>query len=372
MFAFPVQASRQPAPDELTRSKAQLQTITKRLKSERSALKNANKQEKSLLDEVDDLDRQLNQGRERLDKFSDKIADEEKLLTQLKKSVSQNEIAVDEQRDALASHLRLMYGLGEQGALKLALSNGDAVKTQRGLRYFTYLIRARSRHFLAFRTALDELNSSIEQRKASLETLRNLEQQLAQEQKEWHKRREARVALLKRVRKEKGLHRKKLKELKKAQEALTQFVSKLEDAVEKDQAVMIARDDSFGHITDRKGKLFRPVPIRPRSRPPGLFFPASASTPVRSIFRGQVVYADWFRGYGLLLILGHGDHVYSLYGHNQKLLVMQGDWVEEGESIAKAGDTGSLDDAAGLYFEIRSGGKTSNAKKWLSSRQFKN
>ncbi|MBF0427097.1 MAG: peptidoglycan DD-metalloendopeptidase family protein, partial [Magnetococcales bacterium] len=123
----------------------------------------------------------------------------------------------------------------------------------------------------------------------------------------------------------------------------------------------------YGRIEEQRGRLIHPVPGHGRRRPPGMFFQAQPATPVRAVYRGQVVYADWFRGYGLMVILGHGHRAFSLYGHNQRLLVNQGDWVNEGDKIAESGDTGSLEGVPGLYFEIRHHGKVENPLQWLAA-----
>ena len=87
---------------------------------------------------------------------------------------------------------------------------------------------------------------------------------------------------------------------------------------------------------------------------------------MRAISHGRVAYADWLRGYGLLIIVDHGEGYMSLYGHNQSLFKETGDWVEAGEVIGSVGKSGGQDEAA-LYFEIRYNGKPRNPAKWCKS-----
>jgi septal ring factor EnvC (AmiA/AmiB activator) len=84
---------------------------------------------------------------------------------------------------------------------------------------------------------------------------------------------------------------------------------------------------------------------------------------VHSIFRGQVIFADWLRGFGLLVIVDHGEGYMSLYGHNKILYKQVGDMVETGETIAQSGTTGGLT-SPGVYFEIRQEGKPRNPMLW--------
>ncbi|WP_130470275.1 murein hydrolase activator EnvC family protein [Candidatus Magnetaquicoccus inordinatus] len=116
----------------------------------------------------------------------------------------------------------------------------------------------------------------------------------------------------------------------------------------------------------RMGTFLGPVNGSAVNRSSGLFFRVPENADVRASSRGQVVYAGWFRGYGLLTILNHGGRVYSLYGHNRDLLVAKGDVVEPGQVIAKSGKTGSVDGVPGLYFEIRKGNRPENPRRWLA------
>ena len=84
---------------------------------------------------------------------------------------------------------------------------------------------------------------------------------------------------------------------------------------------------------------------------------------MHAISHGRVAYADWLRGYGLLLIIDHGDGYMSLYGHNQVLYKETGEWVEAGDLIASVGNSGGQAHT-GLYFEIRHNGKPTNPTQW--------
>lgn len=118
-------------------------------------------------------------------------------------------------------------------------------------------------------------------------------------------------------------------------------------------------------VERRMGTFVEPVSGSASARSSGLFFRVPENADVLAASRGQVVYAGWFRGYGLLTILNHGGRVYSLYGHNRDLLVAKGDFVEPGQIIAKSGKTDSVDGVPGLYFEIRKGNKPENPRRWL-------
>ena len=99
----------------------------------------------------------------------------------------------------------------------------------------------------------------------------------------------------------------------------------------------------------------------------GWLLNARSASPVKAIHHGRVVFSDYLRGQGLLVIVDHGDNYLSLYAHNQVLLKETGEWVHPGEVIAKVGNTGGLERSA-LYFEIRRNGKAVDPKRWLKPR----
>ena len=97
----------------------------------------------------------------------------------------------------------------------------------------------------------------------------------------------------------------------------------------------------------------------------GLMFFSKEGSSVDSIYAGKVVFSDWLKGYGLLIIIDHGSGYLSLYAHNQSLFKQKGEVVEQGEQIATVGHSGGIKQN-GLYFEIRHRGKTISPQQWLS------
>lgn len=97
----------------------------------------------------------------------------------------------------------------------------------------------------------------------------------------------------------------------------------------------------------------------------GWLIEANKGTSVKTVHEGRVVFSDYLRGFGLMLILDHGDGFMTLYGHNQELLKDTGEWVNPKDEIAKAGSTGGLT-ASALYFEVRHQGQPKNPKIWLT------
>jgi septal ring factor EnvC (AmiA/AmiB activator) len=97
----------------------------------------------------------------------------------------------------------------------------------------------------------------------------------------------------------------------------------------------------------------------------GIEIKAPMGTEIRTILPGKVLYADWFKGFGNIVIIDHGDHTFSIYGYASGLLKKEGELVSQGESIALVGSSGSLKGPC-LYFEIRHQGKPQDPMHWIS------
>ncbi len=162
----------------------------------------------------------------------------------------------------------------------------------------------------------------------------------------------------------------RLKELERNQHDLEMLVERLTDVL----ADIPADLGKHLGVTGQKGRIPMPVagPVRHafgQSRGGGLHWQgwliaAVAGTEVSTIAYGRVAYADWLRGYGLLIIIDHGEGFMSLYGHNESLLYEAGDWVEPGEIISVIGVRTGSDQ--GLYFELRRNGKSVDPDVWLA------
>ena len=99
----------------------------------------------------------------------------------------------------------------------------------------------------------------------------------------------------------------------------------------------------------------------------GLLIDARRGAPVHAVSHGRVAFADWLRGFGLMVIVDHGDGFMSLYGHNETLSRETGDWVNSGDVLGTVGDSGGQG-RTGLYFEIRHEGRPQDPGRWLASR----
>ena len=163
---------------------------------------------------------------------------------------------------------------------------------------------------------------------------------------------------------------KQLSQLRKDERALKRILKSLTDLLS-DIPGSLTNVKSFGQLKGQLpwpsgGKLttrFGTARGDSGKRWSGVIIGTQRGDDVRAIARGRVAFSDWLRGYGLLLILDHGDGYMSLYGHNESVYRDTGEWVESGQVIASVGDSGGQHHT-GLYFEIRRDGKPINPVKW--------
>jgi len=276
-----------------------------------------------------------------------------------------------DQREALAALLRSAYAMGRDEELKLLLAQDRIDTVGRMLAYYRYFERARLGEIDVLLRELDALatvQASIEREKAELQAMRD--QRAAQAQRLDAERR-ARAQALDELDSSLRDQRSRLATLGKDEKTLVDLIAKLRD-IFADIPKQLAGAEPFAQL---RGRLPWPVPGRIASdfgareeggehASPGIVIAAGSGSDVRAVSHGRVVFADWLRGYGLLLIVDHGDGYLSLYGYNETLLKDVGDWVDAGEAVATSGDSGGHR-TPGVYFELRFQGKAIDPKAWL-------
>ncbi|TMO22141.1 peptidoglycan DD-metalloendopeptidase family protein [Pseudoalteromonas sp. S4741] len=265
----------------------------------------------------------------------------------------------------LAAQLKSAYMAGSDDYSKMLLNQENTAKFERTLSYYNYLNKARIKQ-------LDELKAlqiEIAKNQADLEKTKEKLVALFDEQK----RRQAalldakneRQASLKNLKKQLNKTKNSISYLEENEQTLIATIKELEE--EKTTKIeLLGLNKNKGRLSwPSKGKLTHKFGQRKHGgiNWKGVLISAAEGTSVNSIHNGQVVFADWLKGYGWVIVVDHGEGFMSLYGHAQTLLKDVGDMVREGESVALVGQSGGQADS-GLYFEIRHKGRAVNPIKW--------
>lgn len=305
-----------------------------------------------------------------LERVERSLAVHQARLDELERERAAQARAVASQRRELASQVRAAYLMGRQEQLKLILNQEDPARLGRVLGYYGYFNRARLARIEAIEGALTRLRAVEAQVLAEQGRLAALHQRHLESAAALDAERRARGELLATL---SGRIESQDRELARhqADEArLTKLLDSLREALEELPAVEVERTP-FAKL---RGGLAWPAPGgfsvnfgQSRGvggvRWQGVVIAAAEGGDVHAVSHGRVAFADWLRGYGLLMILDHGDGYMSLYGYNQALNKEVGDWVEPGEVIASVGRSGG-NAQAGLYFEIRHRGRPVDPTRW--------
>ena len=288
---------------------------------------------------------------------------------------------IDGQQAQLARLLYQQYIGVQPDALKLFLNRDDPNRIARELHYLTHLSRARAELIRSLRSNLGQLNEledTTRQQSAELAAI-DAEQQAQRKRLEAEKR--ARKAVLVRVSRQIEQQRREISTLKRNENRLARLVEQLSQMLSRARPEALRNErlpDASGDgspFAQLKGRLNLPVrgELKNRFGSPregsglswkGLFIAAPAGQEVRAIAAGRVVFADWLRGFGNLLIIDHGGGYMSLYGNNESLYKQVGAATLGGETVAAVGNSGGNTDS-GLYFEIRHQGKAFDPLAWV-------
>ena len=257
---------------------------------------------------------------------------------------------------------------GEQEYLKLLLNNNDPNQVAREFRYYEYIARNRAALLKSLRNGLSKLQAVTAQARTKSDEVAALraEEQTQRQRLEQDKR--TRQQVLNKIALQMKQQRREIGHLQQNESRLSQLIGKL---------AHVLPDSGSDNMPFKslKGKLVLPVKGKLRNkfgarRPEssmawtGWFLRAPANQPVKAVAAGRVVYADWLRGFGNLLIIDHGQGYMSLYGNNETLYKQVGDKLLGGDTIATVGSSGGNTDS-GLYFELRFEGKPFDPGKWV-------
>jgi septal ring factor EnvC (AmiA/AmiB activator) len=275
-------------------------------------------------------------------------------------------------RGALAGQLRAAYLIGREEPLKLLLNQKDPARAGRMFVYYSYFGRARAGQIHDIENDVQALSSVDEELQAQDAKLADLEKQQRADLADLEQARSKRSEVLASLTAESNSHAQNLERLKSQQGGLEKLLRELRRAMER---FPIDNNDAFARV---RGKLAWPVSGRLVARFgesraggvkwDGVLVATERGAPVKAVYGGRVIYADWLPGLGLLTIVDHGDGYMSLYGHNERLYKAVGERVNAGDTVGSAGDSGGSNRPE-LYFEIRKGGKAVDPRPWFKATE---
>ena len=280
--------------------------------------------------------------------------------------------AVEKERALLVSLLQEQYRKGRQPRLKMILSGTEPQTVDRMLRYYDHLSDVLKKRVTNYQTLLGDFDQNRAELSATESQLLSEKQALVEQETRLEQAYRKRLKTLAEIKRDIGSEKNQLTKLEQDRKQLESLLVEIEQSL-KDNFV----DIDTPQIAKRKGKLDWPVSgklaLKYGSKKStlssdGIFISSDSGKAVRVVHPGRVVFSEWLKGYGLLIIVDHGDDYLSLYGHNQSLLRNTGDWVQAGETLSLTGSSGGYDQT-GLYFSLRHNGKSFNPVPWLNKKR---
>ena len=328
----------------------------------------------ALLADLESADQRIGDLTRRLRDLGQQLGAQQARLKTLSADQAKARARLAEERAALSRQLRAVFVGGRQDRLQLWLKQEDPATASRMAGYYDYFYGRRAAQVAAVRDAASQLDAAEAALRIEAAELAALQARAGAERADLEGmrdlRRNAVDALAARLQ-EQG---QTLASLRRDETRLQRLLEELRQAVER-----LPTDRPRGRpFAERRGQLPWPAAgeVAARFGEPrttsmtwdGILIAAPAGAEVRAIHRGRVAFADWLRGFGLLLILDHGDGYMSLYGHNDSLLKETGEWVEAGEVVSVAGSSGGTADV-GVYFAIRHRGQALDPASWCRRGQ---
>ncbi len=334
-------------------------------------------------------------------------------LQSLQHQKSSLETTLSQQQSQLSKQLYQQYVHGETQYLPIILDAKNPSEISRQLQYLSYVGHARSDLIESMQNNLGKVTKLNEETASTLKQVAELKNQQEAARQNLEKEKENKAKVLETLSSKIDAQRNEISKLKRDEKNLSDLVERLAKAAQTkaipkkspastsksdqpsvatrteekvpSQPITVAKNETLpsagfdgGNFSALRGKLHLPVRGEISNRFgatredtgvtwKGLFIRSPEGSEVKSIANGKIVFADWMRGFGNLLIIDHGDGYMSLYGNNQALLRKMGDTVKAGDTIASVGNSGG-NETAGLYYELRKQSKPFDPMSWSVAR----
>lgn len=361
-----VASAQTPTSAEQAATEAQLKAIADALKQREAAMGKRNQQLSLTERELQQLERQISTVAAELNATEQQLVTSRAQLSQLAQQQLQLEQQQQQQVALLAQQLDRAYRIGQHDFLKLVLNQEDPTKLERMLGYYGYFNRARMAELQALQTIEQELAQVLA---AKTEQQQLLEQQLTTQRRQQgvlQEQQREQKSLIVRLQREQSADQQQLEKLRRDQEELEQVLAAIIAAL-RDEPRLVGLSAQKGRLDwPTQGRVQRLFGTQRSSGVSwkGVMIEAAAGTPITAIADGRILFANWMRGFGLLLVVDHGDGYLTLYGHTQTVIPAVGATVRKGETIALVGQSGGQT-APALYFELRVNGNAVNPTQWV-------
>ncbi len=353
----------------------ELSKVKKKLQEEKQKMKEVIKEERSILSELEEIEKVIKEKKSELNQYSNELSKTKSSIRILANEISNLNKNLKKRNSYLKERLKVLYKQQRKGDIALILiSAKDYQDLLKRSRYISLIAYHDSKLMERYSTEIKKLELKRKQMETLKEELRTNKEAIIGKLEELKKEKHKKDSLLATIKSKKSNYERMIKELEESSKRLNAMIKDME----KDKATLNATGKAF---TTLKGRLPWPVNgeiVIPfgKYRDPrfdilvfknGIEIKSETGEYVRAIHDGKVVYADWFKGYGQLIIISHGGDYHSLYGNLSEIFYKTGDIIKRGLPIGRVGQSG-ISDVPTLYFEIRHKGKPVDPTRWLKEK----
>lgn len=362
--------------EQIQREKEGLKKIEDEIEKQEQNTIISEKKEHSLLFEMEVIDRRANLHKKEAALLEIEIQKKEDIATILKTQINEVSAEIEKAKKIILDRVESIYKEKQSASLKILFASQDYPDLLRKIQYLKMVAQKEDQILSLFKEKQAELEAKTMQLSEVVVRMIDHREALARKLLDSRTERKKKDRLLARVRTERELFKKSISEMTHSSKKVQDLISALE---EKKKALSVAFSGLFsaarGHLQwpnngtisagfgRQKHPKFDEMVYRK-----GIEITPTDGGEVKSVFDGTVVYADWFRGYGMMVMIDHGESYYSLYAHLEKLLVSVGDRVNKDRTLGEVGGTG-LSHGSKLYFEIRHQGLPTDPLSWLQKKR---
>jgi len=368
------------AKNNLNKIQKQIDLIDKEIKKNSKVKKGLNKSLKK-------HEKEISATKKEIYKVKKKQKSNKKKLASLNKKLKKLELEMLKRKKLQSEILYQSYIKPKPGYLQLFLEGINPNEVSRQINYIGFLTKAQNENILELNKIRENISSTKKSTKRILKNVTQLRKKKEKNAKKLEKRKEAKKITLSKISNKLKSQKSKKQKLQQDEKKLSNLVKNLmlklkaeekkrrvekKEITDKKKIVDIeAYKINFAKLKKKlklpiKGKIIHKYNSKRRdtgTRWKGLFIKAKEGSNVTSVASGQVVFSDWLRGFGNIIIIDHGKSYMSLYGNNDSLLKQKGEYIKGGDVIALSGNSGGNKNN-GLYYELRHNGKPFNPLKW--------
>lgn len=363
LLCLPVQAQQ----SDTAKARKELQEVRQDIEKTEQQRRAHQQKMQALETELRQADLQLAEAAKAVSAQQQQLSLLDKRLATLKQRQSELEQQKKQQQELLAAQVKAAYQVGGHDYTQLLLNQQDALKLERILTYYQFFNKARMEQLQALQLTVNELATlAADERQARTEQANRLDE-LKSQQQSVQQARSQQQEQSRQLKELLSAQKDQLAYLRSNEKSLQSTINQLKEQAKARRQAYQAKNRSGGKLQwPVQGKLVQRFGAQTggESTASGLVIEAANGLPVRAVDQGQVIFADWLKGYGWVIVLDHGNGLMSLYGHNQSLLKSPGDVVRAGDHLALVGQSGGRT-RSGLYFEIRQKGIATDPLRWL-------